>query len=204
MIFLPGEAPSVKELIADKDCTPRLDKLTKLLKPNFTKAGIGTWKKNGRGVFGENYGLVATTVFAVHDFDQAEDFVQTITAGTEFEDAYRINRWFEDREEVNETAPNKSIEVYYNVADIPDEYSDVLNFRNAAMELIENALTAAGAGEWSGAESGTNYKTGKPEVNFGFEVPDFENAEAIVRETVKGTAFDCIREITRYEFKGDA
>ncbi|MDA5093231.1 hypothetical protein O2N63_03945 [Aliiroseovarius sp. KMU-50] len=37
------------------------------------------------------------------------------------------------------------------------------------------------------------------EVNFGFSVHDFDKAEGIVRNAVKGTDFEGIREITRFE-----
>lgn len=83
------------------------------------------------------------------------------------------------------------IEIYYDIASIPAGFPHPLDFRNAAMELIERALTDAGAGEWDGAEIGMG------EVNFGFEVEGFDRAEAIVRAAVKGTPFDCIREIDR-------
>lgn len=97
----------------------------------------------------------------------------------------------------------KSIEIYYNIADIPDisdrsgSSSEALSFRNVAMEHIENAMTAANAGEWIGAEIGSG------EVNFGFDVNDFDAAEAVVRAAVAGTPYDCIREITRREFTED-
>ena len=65
-----------------------------------------------------------------------------------------------------------------------------------AMELVETALDQAEAGEWAGAEIGMG------EVNFGFEVEDFDLAENIVRNTVKGTPFESIREITRYSDAG--
>jgi hypothetical protein len=41
------------------------------------------------------------------------------------------------------------------------------------------------------------------EVNFGFEVEDFERSERIVRAAVKGTPYECIREITRFSYPGD-
>ena len=97
----------------------------------------------------------------------------------------------------------KSIEVYYSVASIPgvdiDDPAQVLDFRNAAMEVIETALEKEGAGEWVGAEIGMGLESGELEVNFGFEVQDFEKAEAIVRKAVEGTEFAGIREITRFE-----
>jgi len=68
----------------------------------------------------------------------------------------------------------KNIEIYYNIVDIPDitdrsDFSpEALPFRNAAMEHIENAMTAVNAGEWIGAEVGSG------EVNFGFDVEDFD------------------------------
>lgn len=87
--------------------------------------------------------------------------------------------------------PYQSIEIYYDVADIPEDQNPI-DFREAACSVIESALMDAGAGEWAGAESGSG------EVNFGFEVDDFERAEKIVRAAVKGTPFEGIREITRY------
>ena len=94
----------------------------------------------------------------------------------------------------------KSIEIYYDIADIPDitdrsDFSvEALDFRNAAMEHIENALTEANAGKWFGAEIGSG------EVNFGFNVEDFDFAEATVRKAVLGTRFANIREIAQNEF----
>lgn len=98
----------------------------------------------------------------------------------------------------------KSIEIYYDIAAIPEIKDrsgfspEALDFRNAAMDHIEKAVIEAGAGDWAGAEIGSG------EVNFGFEVEDFEKAEAVVRAAVEGTKFDCIREITRYEEVLDA
>ena len=91
----------------------------------------------------------------------------------------------------------KSIEVYYDIDRIPVTFEGPLDFRNGAMEMIEAALTKAEAGEWSGAEIGMG------EVNFGFAVTDFDRAEQIVRASVKGTVFDCIREIARFDSKRD-
>ena len=98
----------------------------------------------------------------------------------------------------------KSIEIYYNIDDVPGiDSSDqnclaALEFRNDAMMAIENALEAAQAGEWVGAEIGMG------EVNFGFYVHDFEQAEGIVRAAVKGTPWAHIREIERREIEFDA
>jgi len=102
----------------------------------------------------------------------------------------------------------KSIEVYYDIDRIPGTPTNLgwlgrhpkgpdhaaLDFRNDAIELIEDALLAARAGEWEGAEIGMG------EVNFGFAVDDFDQAEAIVRKTVAGTKFEHFREIVRNEF----
>ncbi|MDA7965763.1 hypothetical protein [Ruegeria sp.] len=94
----------------------------------------------------------------------------------------------------------KSIEIYYNISDIPDITdrsafsSEALEFRNAAMEHVENALLAGDLGEWDGAD------IGETEVNFGFSVEDFEQAEAVVKEAVAGTRFANIREIVRNEY----
>ena len=93
----------------------------------------------------------------------------------------------------------KTVEVYYNVNRIPGlwpgDWDAALDFRNAAMELIE-----ARAGEWAGAEIGSCEETGEPEVNFGFDVADFDMAEEIIRNAVAGTPYEGIREITRCEF----
>ncbi|QDC08525.1 hypothetical protein FHY55_04395 [Oceanicola sp. D3] len=97
----------------------------------------------------------------------------------------------------------KSVEIFYNVNRIPGHYpgdwDGALEFRNAAMELIENALIEARAGEWAGAEIGSCEATGEPEVNFGFDVADFDMAEEIIRNAVAGTPYEGIREITRQE-----
>lgn len=97
----------------------------------------------------------------------------------------------------------KSIEIYYDVSAIPgidkDDFGAALNFRNAAMERVERALEEAGEGKWTGAEIGGNFETGEAEVNFGFQVQDFDRAEMIVRWAVADTPYDCIREITRHE-----
>lgn len=88
---------------------------------------------------------------------------------------------------------DRYIEIYYDIASIPGKFEHPLDFRNAAMELIESALLDQQAGEWSGAGIGMG------EVNFGFEVHDFDQAERIVRSVVEGTDFEGIREITRFE-----
>ncbi|MEL6915958.1 MAG: hypothetical protein AAFP13_15795 [Pseudomonadota bacterium] len=87
---------------------------------------------------------------------------------------------------------DKSIEVYHDIAAIPGEEAP-LEFRNAAMALIEAALEEAGAGEWEGAEIGAG------EVNIGFEVEDFDVAEGIVRAAVAGTRLAGIARIERRE-----
>lgn len=87
-----------------------------------------------------------------------------------------------------------SIEIYYDASSIPSEFGDPLTFRNAAMAVVEDALEKAGAGEWAGAEYGSG------EVNFGFDVEDFEQAEAIVRKAVAGTPYANIREIARINY----
>ena len=97
----------------------------------------------------------------------------------------------------------KSIEIYYDIADIPDIRDrsgfsqEALKFRNAAMEHIENALSAANVGEWVGAEIGSG------EVNFGFRIKDFDLAETAVRQAVLGTRFANIREISRHEISAE-
>ncbi|MEH7827001.1 hypothetical protein [Gemmobacter denitrificans] len=94
----------------------------------------------------------------------------------------------------------KSIEIFYDYKDIPgvDPSQDfppgALDFRNAAMELIEAALEAESLGEWVGAEIGAG------EVNFGFDVEDYDAAEVAVRRAVKGTPYEKIREIERRAF----
>lgn len=99
----------------------------------------------------------------------------------------------------------KSIEIHYDIDTIPgicaggaepgmsrrDTADRALEFRDDAIELIEDALIAAGAGEWEAA------RIGRGEVNCGFAVDDFDAAEAIVRKAVVGTPFAAIREIVR-------
>lgn len=93
----------------------------------------------------------------------------------------------------------KAIEIFYDIESIPGidpnkiSPTDALDFRNEAMELIEAALLESGLGNWVGAEIGMD------EVNFGFEVDDFEEAENLVRKSVAGTKFENIREISQFE-----
>lgn len=92
----------------------------------------------------------------------------------------------------------RSIEVFYDIATIPgieaaeDALGAALDFRNAALDVVEAALSAAGAGTWSGAEIGSGA------ISVGFDVEDFDAAEAVVRAAVAGTPFAAIREITRF------
>ena len=95
----------------------------------------------------------------------------------------------------------RSIEIYYDIAaipgvnaDAPDALSKALDFRNDAMHHIETVLEKQGLGEWEGAEIGMG------EVNFGFEVTNFDAAENAVREAVKDTPYAGFREISRSEF----
>lgn len=93
----------------------------------------------------------------------------------------------------------RSIEVYYDIEAIPglkdrsNFSSEALKFRNKAMHHIEAAIIQAELGEWSGAEIGLG------EVNFGFVVNDFDAAEQVVRDAVRGTEFEGLREIERRE-----
>lgn len=98
----------------------------------------------------------------------------------------------------------KTLEIYYFFKDIPGVdptasfSAEALEFRNAAMELIEGALEEEGLGEWVGAESGLG------EVNFGFDVEDFDASEAVVRRVVQGTPYERIGRIDRNEFDAEA
>ncbi|MEM6973861.1 MAG: hypothetical protein AAF577_13750 [Pseudomonadota bacterium] len=96
----------------------------------------------------------------------------------------------------------KSIEVCYDIAEIPglgpDDLRGALDFRNAASALIEAAVEEAGIGAWEGTEIGGG------RVSFGFQVHDFERAEALVRQTVAGTEFAKIAEIERNVWDDDA
>ena len=98
----------------------------------------------------------------------------------------------------------KTLEIFYHFKDIPGVdpsasfSAEALDFRNSAMELIEAALAEEGLGEWVGAESGSG------EVNFGFDVEDFDAAEAAVRRAVKGTPYESISRIERNEFDPEA
>lgn len=93
----------------------------------------------------------------------------------------------------------KSLEICYDIAQVPEidaagnPAEAALAFRNAAMDLIETALNEAGLGEWAGAE------IGEDDLTFGFEVDDFDAAEAAVRAAVAGTPYETIREIIRFE-----
>ncbi|MBM7067522.1 hypothetical protein [Actibacterium sp. 188UL27-1] len=101
---------------------------------------------------------------------------------------------------------DKSIEIYYKIAEIPD-FTDrsawspgALDFRNSAMAHIEHALKAANLGEWAGAEIGSG------EVNFGFTVNDFDHAEKAVYQAVADTPFAKIEriELTEEDFAAAA
>ncbi len=94
----------------------------------------------------------------------------------------------------------RSIEIRYKISRIPGAFSGggddidlALGFRNEAMIHVEAALESNGLGEWAGADIGMD------EVNFGFQVKDFDAAEAAVRKSVVGTKFEGIRKITRFE-----
>ncbi len=93
----------------------------------------------------------------------------------------------------------RSIELYYDIENIPGiedrgAFSgQALEFRNRAMDFIDNALESANAGTWEGAE------IGHTEINFGFEVDDFDRAEAVIREAVAGTEYEGFREMRRRE-----
>ncbi len=144
----------------------------------------------------------SSLTFRSQDPDNTVNGLAAVTKGTELEGTFEVvvGETYKDPDGDDRW---KSIEIYYDVADIPDGYAHPLDFRNEAMELIETALANADAGEWQGAESGANLETGEPEVNFGFDVEDFERAEKIVRASVKGTPFDCIREIARFDSEAD-
>ncbi|MBS8227369.1 hypothetical protein [Vannielia litorea] len=156
--------------------------------------------------------LVTQIALDTQDQTALESEIERLTAGTELAGKFYVGRWLKITEadvaggsdtSDQPAAPvldtGKTIEIYYDAGQIPPGYSDPLSFRNAAIDLIEAALAKAGVGEWAGAESGANLVTGEPEVNFGFDVTEFERAEEIVREAVRGTPFEGIREISRFE-----
>jgi hypothetical protein len=98
----------------------------------------------------------------------------------------------------------KSIEVYYDIADIPgcDGSNPMdpkaLPFRDAAMELIASALKEHRLGQGEGAEIGMG------EINIGFEVLDTDEAQDVVWDAVEGTPYEGIREIAVYNEDLDA
>ena len=193
------------------------NKLTELTRKTLEVSGLGKWKEHGLGTYDKGSATkapsaeffpmiseiaramghlpVLTSILDVDDFEIARTALFTATKGTELEGTYTVAHWpiEETADSEEDELPYKSIEIYYNISDIPAGYDHYLDFRNAAMEHIERALEQTGAGEWAGAESGMG------EVNFGFEVSDFDVAEKIVRGAVAGTKYDCIREITRYD-----
>lgn len=193
----------------------------------FDRVQTGTWSKDFATVvppspFSEailatarSLGHIPVLQIALDVGDEAaaEAEISRIAAATGLAGSFHIGGWnrlTEDDFPDDDDAPAPeatlldpvigSIEIFYTIGDLPEGYAHPLDFRNAAMAHIETALTGANAGEWEGAEIGANLETGIPEVNFGFSVADFVVAERIVRDAVRGTPFDCIREITRFEF----
>ncbi len=202
LCFRADPALQVPRMIKNSDVPPTeadllRDLVTAKVAQALADAGVGAFKRHGHGCLGFNDGeYTITSIFAVDDFERAEIIVRKVIDAREFKGKVDTHHWFEDRQELDEPAPFKSIEVYYDVAAIPDD-RDPLDFREAACVVIEGALMDAEAGEWAGAESGMG------EVNFGFEVEDFERAEKIVRAAVKGTPYADIREITRFSYPED-
>ncbi len=141
--------------------------------------------------------FAVAAVFDVADIMSAESFAWDAIYAAGAQDDAALYFWQDEDVPTDADEAYKSIEVYYDIATIPDSFKDPLEFRNAAMVVVERALEQAGAGEWSGAEIGMG------EVNFGFEVEDFDVAESIVRSAVKGTPFEAIREITRFSYPED-
>lgn len=172
--------------------TPIRDGLVALLRPTLENKGLGTYSHKAF-VSGRPDVFYASIIFEAKpaNFNAALNTIRDATRGTAFEGTFRC--FMELTEMEDDAPPYKSIEIYYSIADIPPGYEHPLEFRNEAMHVAEAALEAANAGEWTGAEIGMGV------VNFGFEVKNFEKAEAIVRTALQGTPFDCIREITRYE-----
>ena len=194
-VYILKERPSLEQMVLHSTGrepfpTPIRDALTALIRPALTQAGLGSWDGDTFLALPRNKSYAAT-VFHVANFEAAETAIDALTSGTSLSGTYRFHR--EVLEMRDAGAPWKAIEIYYDIAAIPVGQGDPLDFRNAAMERIEAALEDAGAGAWTGADSGMG------EVNFGFEVEDFEAAEAIVRRAVAGTPFAGIREIARKE-----
>ncbi|MEL7460893.1 MAG: hypothetical protein AAFX45_08235 [Pseudomonadota bacterium] len=165
---------------------------------NFTRVGddpmaeqvVRAMLDTADGALGA-YGVAA--VFECDDLMIAEYIVHDTAIKAGHADAYVVHCAPDTASDapMSSGAPYKSIEIYYDVDDIPGD-QDPIEFREAACAVIEGALMDADAGEWAGSESGAG------EVNFGFEVSDFERAEKIVRAAVQGTPYAAIREITRY------
>jgi len=140
-----------------------------------------------------SYGVAA--VFEINDFLVAESLAWDVIFKQGVADRCTVYL-YESEDDAPREGAYKSIEIYYDIDKIPSAFEHPLDFRNEAMELVENALMEADAGEWEGAEIGMG------EVNFGFEVKDFDKAESIIRATVKGTPFEGIREISRHSDAG--
>lgn len=190
-VFLSGEVPNIAQQLMGMKTTPRIEQLVNLIKPKLERSGKGEWRGFGLGRFDVNYAVVVIAKFKVTDFDLAESAIMGWVADTEFNGQLGTHHWQEEQNENDSCATHKSIQIFYDANTIRKNGLDPLDFRNAAMVVIEAALEQADAGEWTDAESG------KDEVNFGFEVKDFELAEKIVREAVAGTPYDHIKEITR-------
>jgi hypothetical protein len=97
---------------------------------------------------------------------------------------------------------HKSIEVVYNILDIPGIPSagvttESIDFRNEAMDLLESALKSTRAGNWLGAEITID------QISIRFRVQDFDAAERIVRQSVANTPYAIIHAIQRAELESD-
>ena len=87
----------------------------------------------------------------------------------------------------------KHIGIFYKISSIP-EGVNALHFRDAAMDLVDEAMEEHRAGRSTEAEVRAK------EVSLGFRVRDYDQAERIVQQAVAGTQYDCISDIKRFEF----
>ena len=197
-LYVPSERVTIMDMLQGGGNSPLRDRLKTRIAPQLEAAGLGSWRDDA--AFTSPKDNCAAVSFEVKDPVAACALIEQVTQGTAEHGRYAV--YVMDDLDAQE-APIACLEIFYDQSAIPDGFNHPLDFRNAAMAVIETALTEADAGTWSFAESGANARTGMLEVNFGFDVADAERAEKIIRAAVRGTPYACIRDIIHHPATDD-